>query len=156
MAGVLPMSVERIIEVNNLPKNMVQNALWGMQHTIAIERLRVQVTAEYMAYLESGEAGSYGLADAKAGEVAFGLYTYYLMMPCMNLHTVGKGFVKRTGIEDNATELLKPSELSEYRLMVEKQALESVEKHLSEAGRLRLRVLNGRQGYRVSLIGERA
>jgi hypothetical protein len=74
----------------------------------------------------------------------------------MNLHTVGKGFVKRTGIEDNATELLKPSELSEYRLMVEKQALESVEKHLSEAGRLRLRVLNGRQGYRVSLIGERA
>lgn len=152
MEPVLPLSVDRIIEVNNLPKNMAQNALWGMQHTIAMERMREYLAAEYMEYLEMG-AGEYTLADAKAGEVAFGLMTYNMMMPTMNLHTVGKGFVKRTGIEDNATELLKPGELTEYRQMIEMQALESVRKHLSEAGRLRLRELKGRRGYRVSLIG---
>ncbi len=153
MEARLPMSVEKILEVNNLPKNMVQNTLWGAQQSIAIERMRGYLESGYMNYLESGEGAGYTEADGNAGEIAVGLMTYNLMMPCMNLHTVGKGFVKRTGIEDNATELLKPAELTEYRHMLEKQALESVEKHLREAGIMRLRELRGRSGYRVRLIG---
>lgn len=153
MGARLPMSVEKILEVNNLPKNMVQNTLWGGQHKLAIERVRGLITEDYMSYLESGEGEGYSEADGIAGEIAVGMITYNLMMPCMNLHTVGKGFVKRTGIEDNATELLKPGELTEYRHMLERQALESVKKHLSEAGRLRLRELKGKSGYRVRLIG---
>lgn len=149
--SVLPMSVEKILEVCNLPQQMKSNALWSSMHQVAIEQASEYVTAEYLAELTGEEEVTTG--KQVCGEIGFGLYTYNLMMSVMNLHTAGKGFVQKTGIEENATELLKITDVNSYRKSLRQQSLETMKAYLSEMGKLELKRLQGRQGLRVSLIG---
>ncbi|MCF7911434.1 MAG: hypothetical protein K9M99_02820 [Candidatus Cloacimonetes bacterium] len=147
---VLPMSVEKILEVCNLPQQMKVNALWVSMHQAAIVQAGEYVTDEYLADL-TGEA-VIDAAKQTLGEIGFGLYTYNLMMSVMNLHTIGKGFVQKTGIEDNATELLKITDVNSYRKSLRQQSLETLKAYLNEYGKQELKRLQGRHGLGVSMI----
>jgi hypothetical protein len=152
MAGLLPMSIERILAVNNLPANMKSNSTWNDMHKMAIREFEQYVEAEYWGELFAG-CDTFDADELVAGELAVGIYTYVKMMPFLNLNSSPTGFVKKRGIEDNAAEIMSFSELKQYKVDMEKQALRTIQKHLTNKGFERLNKLNGkRRNLRCALI----
>ncbi len=155
MSGVFPMSVERVLSVNNLPANMRTNSIWSEQHTVALERLQKYVKSDFWLKLTTGE-GDFTPGQVTSGEVAGGLFTYVQAMPLMNLNSIGKGFVVKTGIEENSTEILKHDELTKYRNSLEEMALSGIKDFLNTVGLERLRLVSAKKKskYRVGIIGD--
>jgi hypothetical protein len=153
MAGLLPMSIERILAVNNLPAGMSANSTWVEMHKVALRDFERYVEAEYWDALCDGSE-EYEADELAIGEVAVGIYTYVKMMPFLNLNSSPTGFVKKRGIEDNAAEIMGFAELKKYKVELEKQALSSIQEFLSPRGVDRLNSLErGRKRLRGCRIG---
>ncbi len=154
MSGVIPMTTGRLLEVINLPQAMKVNKIWETEQVAAINYLSRYLLPDYLSFLETGD-GDFPVAAGKLGEMAVGKCTYGLALPLLNLHTAGKGIVKKTGIEDNATELLTVGETTEYSKVLKREALESVSEYLNERGKTALKDFKSGSRYRCSLIGGR-
>ena len=153
MAGLIPMNVERILAINNLPQKLKVNSIWSDQHKVAMEQLAGYLIADYWIELSTG-AVEFSSGALTSGELALGIYTFIKMMPFLNLNSIGKGFAKKTGIEADSTEILSFSELNSYKKSLEEQALRSIKPYLNSYGKARLDKLTEKRNFtRCCIIG---
>ncbi len=154
MAGVIPLTVERIVNLTGLNGSLKSNPLWVPHHTAAVAELEKYLYPEYCDYLETGVSETYESHEATLGEMAAAMFTLKRVMPLMNLNTVGSGFVQKTGIDADSTEILSHDSLGKYIKTIEYQALLTIEPYLNDLGLQRLKQLNTtpKQAIKAMLI----
>lgn len=139
----IPVEIDAVLSMLNLPKDMVKNNIFGEHRTMVLEMLKSIVMFEYYNHALHDD-----LPDDEPLCVAFRFGYAFLMLHStvefLNLKTLGEGIVKTVGLDQSATELLTGSEITAFKANLELRALTALREFLNPSGLDRLAELKPR------------
>jgi len=148
---MIPLASSVVCEILNLDAKIGNKPLFG-KHQNSV-----------LSYLKSNtDEGSYNLATTettateltKAFDLAYSLIMLHKTIDFLNLNTAGTGIIKKTGFDNQSTELLNGNELLKFKKTLELRALNEIEPYLNENGKRLIYGLNPsiKRVFRSTLI----
>ena len=149
----IPVEIDAMLAVLNLPKEMGDNGIFKEHRTLVLEIVRSVVLPEHYTRAIQDDMPE---DDPFLISFRFGFCFLMLHSTCefLNLKTLGEGIVKTVGLDQSATELLTGSEIDAFKANLELRALTILQAYLNPAGLDRLNELKPRQprAIRVGVI----
>jgi hypothetical protein len=149
----IPVEIDAILAILNLPKEMGDNGIFKEHKAIVLEAIRTIVLPEHY-----NRAAQEDMSEEEPFLVSFRFGFCFLMLHStaefLNLKTLGEGIVKTVGIDQSATELLTGSEIDAFKANLELRALTNLQAYLNHIGLDRLNELKPRpaRAIRVGVI----
>jgi hypothetical protein len=154
--AVIPVAFEDVLKYVNL-SDLVKNQrvidLFGAHEgEIEVWLEKYTVDTDYTAVTADG--GDSDTIRAAAFSAGYCLHSLAVALPFLNINTAGKGLIKTTGIDANATELLSGSEINKLQDQFNYQALDNLRVYLNDDGKSLLESYRprARRGFRATVI----
>ena len=139
----IPVEIDAMLAVLNLPKEMGDNGIFKEHRTLVLEIVRSVVLPEHYTRAIQDDMPE---DDPFLISFRFGFCFLMLHSTCefLNLKTLGEGIVKTVGLDQSATELLTGSEIDAFKVNLELRALTGLCDYLNQQGQNRLDELKPR------------
>jgi hypothetical protein len=119
---------------------MASKNIWDNYSGATLSYLESVIEAEYYQQIVAADpVPEPSLKLHNAAQLAYAFTLLSLTIDFLNLNTIGKGIVKKTGMDSDSVELLSGREIEAYKRTLQTKALEALGDYLNNTGR---RLLN--------------